>query len=136
MKRDPDGYDKWYQEFQIFLKEGVMSDQENQEQLLRLMRYNSTIAQGVSISLDDYVKSMKEGQKKIYFISGTPDQVENNPFMEPFKDSDVPVLIVSNQIDEMVFQQIGTFKGCTFVNVESGYEEIAKDLGDKNVNND
>jgi HSP90 family molecular chaperone len=29
MKRDSDEYDKWYKEFQIFLKEGVMSDFEN-----------------------------------------------------------------------------------------------------------
>lgn len=73
-----------------------MSDTENQEQLLRLMRYKSTLAPG-NISLDDYVKSMKEDQKKIYFISvGVGGQVDNNPFMEPFKDSDVPVLIVSN----------------------------------------
>ena len=36
----------------------------------------------------------------------------------------------------MVFQQIGTFKGYTFVNVESGYEEVSKDLGEKNVHSD
>jgi molecular chaperone HtpG/TNF receptor-associated protein 1 len=59
-----------------------------------------------------------------------------NPFMEPFKDSDVPVLLIGNQVDEMVFQQIGTFKGYTFVNVESGYEEVSKDLGEKNVHED
>ena len=70
-------------------------------------------------------------------ISGVaPELAMTNPFMAPFKDSDVPVLIVSNQIDEMVFQQIGTFKGYTFVNVESGYEEIAKDLGDKDIARD
>ena len=51
--------------------------------------------------------------------------------MAPFKDSDVPVLIVQNQVDEMVFNQIGSFKGFTFVNIESGYEEISKDLGEK-----
>jgi len=51
--------------------------------------------------------------------------------MAPFKDSDVPVLIVQNQVDEMVFNQIGSYKGFTFVNVESGYEEISKDLGEK-----
>lgn len=31
MKRDPNGYDKWFNDFQIFLKEGVLSDHENQE---------------------------------------------------------------------------------------------------------
>ena len=29
MKRDPDAYDKWFNDFQIFLKEGVLSDHEN-----------------------------------------------------------------------------------------------------------
>lgn len=48
--------------------------------------------------------------------------------MEPFKDSSLPVLIVDSHIDEMVFKQIGTFKGLTLVNVESGYEEISQDL--------
>lgn len=80
-----------------------MTDTENQEQLLRLMRYNSTKSDA-GISLEDYVKSMTEGQKKIYFISAQQkDDVMSNPFMSPFKQSDVPVLIVGNQIDEMVF---------------------------------
>jgi HSP90 family molecular chaperone len=55
MKRDANQYDKWFEEFQIFLKEGVLSDNENQEQLLRLMRYHSTKSSG-SVSLEDYVK--------------------------------------------------------------------------------
>lgn len=131
MKRDPAEYDQWFNDFSVFLKEGIMTDHENQEQLLRLSRFQSTLASG-NISLDDYVKSMKTDQKKIYFISASMgSEVSSNPFMEPFKDSDVPVLIVNNQVDEMIFQQIGTYKGFTFVNVESGYEEIAKDVGDK-----
>ncbi len=31
MKRDPISYDKWYQDFSMFLKEGIMTDHENQE---------------------------------------------------------------------------------------------------------
>lgn len=33
------------------------------------MRYNSTFEKD-TVSLGDYVKSMKEGQKKIYYVSG------------------------------------------------------------------
>lgn len=29
MKRDSVGYEKWYEEFNVFLKEGLMSDFEN-----------------------------------------------------------------------------------------------------------
>ena len=64
--------------------------------MLRLMRYQSTKS-SKGVSLEDYVKSMKEGQKKIYYIAGVaPKDVEVNPFMAPFKDSEVPVLIVGN----------------------------------------
>jgi len=62
MKRDKVNYNLWFKEFSIFLKEGVMSDSENQEQLLRLMRYNSSFEElGTTISLEEYIKSMKEG---------------------------------------------------------------------------
>lgn len=38
-KRDIQTYEKWYREFHMFLKEGVISDPDNKEQILRLMRY-------------------------------------------------------------------------------------------------
>lgn len=46
---------------------------------------------------------MQKDQKKIYYLTGDPSVVMSNPFMEPFKDSDVPVLVVRDQIDEMIF---------------------------------
>ena len=49
------------------------------------------------MSLDEYLKQMKEGQKKIYFVCSLGKaEAFRSPFMEPFKDSDVPVLIVTN----------------------------------------
>ena len=61
MKRDPEKYDKWFEEFQQFLKEGLMADSENKEQLLKLMRYAGTWSDS-SVSLDDYLKKMKPTQ--------------------------------------------------------------------------
>jgi molecular chaperone HtpG/TNF receptor-associated protein 1 len=49
--------------------------------------------------------------------------------MEPFKGTDIPVLILTNNIDEMCFQQQGQYKNKKFTNVETSYDEIAKDLG-------
>lgn len=42
MKRDPARYDQWFDQFNQFLKEGLMMDQENKDALLKLMRYNTT----------------------------------------------------------------------------------------------
>ena len=52
--------------------------------------------------------------------------------MEPFKDiSDIDVIVLTNNIDEILFQQLGEYKGKKFVSIESAYEEIQKDLGAK-----
>ena len=84
-------------------------DTENKEALLKLMRYNGTFQEGVNlVSLDDYVKKMKPGQQKIYFISAaTKENALANPFMEPFLNAGKeapPVLILTNNIDEICFQ--------------------------------
>lgn len=42
MKRDAAKYDLWFAEFNQFLKEGLMMDSENKDQLLKLMRYHAT----------------------------------------------------------------------------------------------
>lgn len=55
MRRDPVKYDKWYNDFSHFLKEGLMMDAENQEQLIKLMRYNASF-QSETCSLEDYIK--------------------------------------------------------------------------------
>ena len=48
---------------------------------------------------------MMPNQKKIYFVVGTTrDSALRNPFLSVFKDSDVPILVVANQVDEIIFQ--------------------------------
>lgn len=61
MRSDPKNYDKWYTEFQHFIKEGLMGDTENQEQLLKLVRYQTSNTSG-NFSLEEYIKQMKPGQ--------------------------------------------------------------------------
>lgn len=53
-----------------------------------------------------------------------------SPFYEPFKGKDVPVLVVTNQLDEFCLTSSGDHKGTPFLNVEqSPIEEIKKVLG-------
>ena len=47
---------------------------------------------------------MLPNQKKIYFVVGTSREAAlTNPFLSVLKDSEVPVLVVSNQVDEIIF---------------------------------
>jgi len=62
---------------------------------------------------------MKPDQKKIYFAYGASKQAAiSSPFYEPFKDTDAPVLILTNQLDEFCLTGAGNYKGMQFVNVE------------------
>lgn len=58
-KRDAEKYNKWFSEFQNFLKEGLTMDSENAEPLFKLLRFNSTFSGNNMTSLDDYVAKMK-----------------------------------------------------------------------------
>ena len=74
---------------------------------------------------------MKDGQQKIYYVTNQQyDIALRSPYMEPFKDSDLDVLILTNNVNEILFQQTGEYKGKKFVSIESNFDEIRKDLGD------
>jgi len=106
-------------------------DHENKDAIFRLLRFNSRMGtKSDMVSLDSYIEGMKEGQEKIYFVvNPSYEMAMNSPFMEPFKGSDLDVMVLTNNVDEIIFQQNGNYKNKRFVNIESAYEEISKDLG-------
>ena len=74
-------------------------DSDNKDALFRLLRFNVNYSKSVKtwISLDDYIKKMSPNQKTIYFTFGqTYDSALNSPFYEPFKDTELPVLVITN----------------------------------------
>jgi TNF receptor-associated protein 1 len=126
IKKDEDKYNKWYEEFQNFLKEGLSVDKENNQELIKLVRYKSTKAKNM-ISLDDYIDSMKAGQKNVYFmVENTPGH--ENPFLETFNKSEIPVLKVQSHIDEICLRNVEQYKGYKFVNIEARTEDFGTDL--------
>lgn len=54
MNRDIEKYNRWYNEFQHFLKEGIATDNDNKELLIKLIRYGGSWTEE-TISIDQYV---------------------------------------------------------------------------------
>lgn len=67
-RKDKAKYNKWYEDFNNFLKEGLTSDTENSEALFKLLRFNANFSKQELVSLDEYIEKMKPSQDKIFFI--------------------------------------------------------------------
>ena len=104
-------YEKFYGEYQRFLKEGVVTDFTHKEALGKLLRYeSSTIEAGKVTSLADYVKRMPADQTEIYcLLAANRAAAEASPYFEVFRERKWEVLFLYDAWDEFVIEHLHTF---------------------------
>lgn len=111
-KDEPQQYATLWKEFGNVLKEGPAEDFANRERIAKLLRFSSTTADEQTVSLDDYVKRMKAGQKKIYYITAENiHAAKSSPHLEIFNKNQVEVLLLTDRIDEWVVGHLPEFDG-------------------------
>jgi len=114
-EKDAEAYGKFYEEYQRFLKEGVVTDFLHKDALGKLLRYeSSTLDKGQLTSLTEYVKRMGSEQKEIYCLL-TPNRAaaESSPYFEVFRERKFEVLFLYDPWDEFVVEHLHAFDGKT-----------------------
>ena len=108
-----EGYDAFYKEFGVFLKEGAALDFTHKEQLTKLLRFESSLTEkGKTTSLADYVSRMNSEQKEIYYLVGpSRAALESGPYLEGFKARNLEVLLCYEAVDEYVMNNVREFDG-------------------------
>ncbi|WP_019850801.1 molecular chaperone HtpG [Desulfitobacterium sp. PCE1] len=121
-KNEPEIFKEFWNEFSIFLKEGAANDFTHRQEILKLLRFESSkTGEGELISLGDYVGRMKEGQEAIYFINGPTRQIiEEGPYLEVFKNKDYEVIYTYDGIDDYVFDMIREYDGKRLLSADHG----------------
>jgi molecular chaperone HtpG len=111
-EKDATAYEKFYEQYNRFLKEGVVTDFTHKDAVSKLLRYeSSTLDKGTLTSLADYVKRMPADQKEIYFlIAPNRDAAESSPYFEVFKERKMEVLFAFDPWDELVMDHLHTFE--------------------------
>ncbi|MGH4035064.1 molecular chaperone HtpG [Actinomycetota bacterium Odt1-20B] len=127
MKNDADKYRTFWREFGAAVKEGLLGGAEDQKPILDIASFASTGAEEPT-SLADYIGRMKDGQDKIYFMTGdSRAQVENSPHMEAFKAKEYEVLILTDPVDEIWVEAVQEYEGKEFQSVTRGEVELPAD---------
>lgn len=111
-EKDPAGYDKFYEQYQRFLKEGVVTDFTHKDALGKLLRYESSgVDREKRSALAEYVKRMPTEQKEIYYLlAPNREAAENSPYFEVFKARKFEVLFMYDPWDEFVMEHLHTFE--------------------------
>mmetsp|Transcript_17994 Transcript_17994/g.68202 ORF Transcript_17994/g.68202 Transcript_17994/m.68202 type:complete len:666 (-) Transcript_17994:1928-3925(-) len=120
-KQDAEEYRKFWEEYSVFIKEGVVSDFVHREQLSKLLLFESSKGEpGELISLDDYVARCPPEQKDIYYLfAPTRDLAEQSPYFEAFRKSDREVLFLYNNIDDVVLTNLNQYNSRKLVTADA-----------------
>ncbi|RTL11659.1 MAG: molecular chaperone HtpG [Neisseriaceae bacterium] len=128
-KNEPEKYAELWNEFGPVIKEGVIEDHANKERVAKLCRFASTHNNdnAKTVSLDDYVSRMKDGQDKIYYITAESyNAAKNSPHLEVFKQKGIEVLLLTDRVDEWVAGHLFEFDKKSLVSVAKGKLDLGK----------
>jgi molecular chaperone HtpG len=124
-----DKYAKFWGDFGQVLKEGIGEDAANKERIAKLCRFASTRNDDAAqtVSLADYAGRMKEGQEKIYYVTGdTWQTARNSPHLEVFRKKGVEVLLLTDRVDEWMLGFLDEFDGKPLQSVAKGGLDLDK----------
>jgi molecular chaperone HtpG len=121
--KEPDKYATFTKEFGAVLKEGIVEDLGNRDEIARLARFTST--QGENVPLADYLARMKDGQDKIYYLlAPTPAAAQSSPHLEAFRAKGVEVLLLTDVVDNWVVTTLREFEGKQLQSVAQGAAQL------------
>jgi molecular chaperone HtpG len=121
-KNRAEAYQDFYAQFGIFLKEGAALDFTHKDQLVKLLRFESSLTEkGKTTSLADYVSRMSAEQKDIYYLIGpNREAIEHGPYLEGLKARNLEVLFCYEPVDEYVMNNVREFDGKTLQAADRG----------------
>ncbi len=119
-------YADFWGEFGNCLKEGIIEDFSNRERIAKLLRFSTTESDDQTVSLNEYVERMKEGQDTIYFITAESlAAAKHSPHLEVFRKKGIEVLLLSDRIDEWLTSHLTEFDGKKLQSIAKGELDLS-----------
>lgn len=117
-KDDFEKYTEFFKNYGINLKFGAYENYGTKKEMLQdLLIYTSSNSDKM-ISLKEYVESMKENQKDIYYVSAkSKEEVQAMPQMDTFKKYGFDVLVLMDDVDEFLLKILNKYQDHEFKSI-------------------
>jgi len=117
-KKDNEKYNAFWEEFGVFLKQGIAAEPMETEKVQPLLRFKTNTNPEEWSSLDEYIERMKEDQKEIYYIIGDdPKSVLRSPHLDYFQSQGTEVLLLTDPMDSFMLVGLRKYKDYELKNV-------------------
>ncbi|OQY07477.1 MAG: molecular chaperone HtpG [Fusobacteriia bacterium 4572_132] len=128
LEKDRDKYEKFWKEFGTSIKSGIYSNPfTNKEKLQDLLIFNSSESDKMT-TLAEYVSRMKEGQDKIYYVTGKDQKsIVKIPQMEQLKEKGYEVLYLFDKVDEFAIEGMRDYDKKEFKSITRGELDLGED---------
>ncbi|EHC1493731.1 molecular chaperone HtpG [Campylobacter coli] len=130
--KDKEKYLSFFKNFGKVLKEGLYGFGGEKDSLLKLMLYKSTKGESLR-SLEEYKNDIQGEQKEIFYIIGNNESLlRNSPLLEEYKQKNIEVLLMDDEIDSLIAPMLGEYEGLKFIAINQ--VEDKNELSDEEKN--
>ena len=128
LKNDYEKYKEFFKSYGVYLKYGMYENfGEKKDDLKDLLIYNTTNEEDM-VTLKTYVNHMKDGQKYIYYASGSnKESVLSMPQLDLLKKKGYDCLILTDGVDEFAISVLGKYEDYELKSINQGDLDILDD---------
>jgi molecular chaperone HtpG len=125
--KDKEVFAKFWTDFGAVIKEGLHFESEHRERIAKIVRYESSTQPGLT-TLGEYLTRMKDGQKAIYYATGTSRALlDSSPHLETLKKRGYEVLFMTDGVDPFAVSSLGEFEGKPLVSAMDENLDLAEE---------
>jgi len=130
-ENDPVKYAEFWNEFGVFIKEGVAIDFAGRDDLMPLLRFHSSRSvqeDGDLISLQTYVERMAEDQSSIYYLTGEDlSSIRHSPHLDYFHAHDIEVLLLADPVDSFLAMSLTQYDNKPLKSIDDADLELPEE---------
>ncbi len=126
LKEENDKYQSFWSHFGPVLKEGLVNaPPKEQEAILPLVLVHSSHDSEKPVTLSAYLDRMKEGQEKIYYLTGSSvETMRQSPHIESLRAKGYEILFFSDHVDPLWLERNPSYREKRFHSVSRGDAEV------------